>query len=712
MLGQILILSFSLRFENGPCDTIQKDSRVQRVKGVQGKSDYLLDHPLFRDFSLDDLQRIGSLLAELIESISTPATEEDFLQKTLNTLSERLGCSSVFLAVCDPCHPEIYRVKEASNHDSEKNAQLRSHIDGLLTSGVDSIFAEILESLPGVESQKVRLVRSPNPEPERILIIVFGSKEPLAGPILTLAEPMIRTRLQAFRSQAAQERSFLFLNGMHKTSQKMIRNLLSQSQLLGILLEDSRKILRAESCAVLIPTDETHSDYVVQAQVGFTEQGRPIPVALFSQAFLDYEINERSAIFYRAGMNEVCLLVPLTQRQSVGGILVFSGSDASFQYRGDDWRRVAEMFGDFVSIANETGILFDRFAASQSEWENTFDSIADPIYIIDNEFRLKKINKSLSSYAMKNIKMPVDPQCYRYLFNLNSICPWCPVPKSLETGMPESMESPLFTGGTWQIQAFPYTDKDENRRGSINVLRDITVLNRMQEQLIETEKLASAGKLISGVAHEVRNPLFGISATVRALANELKEKQDIQPYLDIIMSETTRLNRLMEDLLNYTRPVRIDKNPSDLIELVNEVIEHFQHLPDAQNAQLNVIAGDKIPAMNMDRNKMKQVLVNLLENGIQHAKEDPRVDIFLQYLSLADPPEIYLVIKDNGAGITTDNLTKVFDPFFTTRQKGTGLGLSIVRKVIHDHGGRISVESHPGVGTTFRITLPLAGARS
>ncbi len=682
------------------------------MKGVQGESDFLLEHPLFQDFCLDDLQRVGVMLAELVESISNPATEEDFLDQTLNILSERLRSAGVFLAISDARYPGIYRVREGPNQDPVKNVQVRAHIDGLLISGIDSIFAEILESLPGAESQKVTLVRSPHSEQERILIIVFGSKEPLAVPILTLAEPMIRTRLQAFRSQAAQERGLLFLNGVHETSRKMLRHLLSQSQLLAILLEDSRKILRAESCAVLIPTDETHSDYVVQAQVGYAGNNRPIPGALFSQAFLDYELNDRRAIFYRAGEKEVCLLVPLSQRQSVGGILLFSGSDSSFQYSGDDWRRVAEMFGDFVSIANETAILFDRFAASQSEWENTFDSIADPIYIIDNEYRLKKINKSLSFYAMKSIKMPMDPQCYRYLFNLNSICPWCPVPKSLETGMPESIESPLFTGGTWQIQAFPYTDKDENRRGSINVLRDITVLNRMQEQLIETEKLASAGKLISGVAHEVRNPLFGISATVRALANELKEKQDIQPYLDIIMSETTRLNRLMEDLLNYTRPVKIDKNPSDLIELVNEVIEHFQHLPEAQNAQFNVIAGDKIPPMNMDRNKMKQVLVNLLENGIQHAKEDPRVDIFLQYLSLADPPEIYLVIKDNGAGITTDNLTKVFDPFFTTRQKGTGLGLSIVRKVIHDHGGRISVESHPGIGTTFRVTLPLAGMRA
>jgi signal transduction histidine kinase len=309
---------------------------------------------------------------------------------------------------------------------------------------------------------------------------------------------------------------------------------------------------------------------------------------------------------------------------------------------------------------------------------------------------------------MKSIKVPLDPQCYRYIFNRTSVCPWCPVPKSLETSVPEMVEAPLFSSGSWQMQTFPFTDKTGTRRGSINVLRDITVLKRMQEQLIETEKLASAGKLISGVAHEVRNPLFGISATVRALANELKDKNDIQSYVDIIMSETSRLNRLMEDLLNYTRPVNIDKNPSDLMELVQEVLSQFKNLPEGQNAQFDVITGDKIPPMNVDRNKMKQVLVNLFENGIQHSKENPRMEIFLQYLSLADPPEVHLVIKDNGTGISRDQLTKVFDPFFTTRKKGTGLGLSIVRKVIHDHGGRISVESHPGIGTTFRITLPVS----
>jgi hypothetical protein len=180
------------------------------VKGVHRKSELLLEHPLFQGFSLDALQRVGLILADLIESISTPANEQDFLHETLKTLSERLE-SAVFLAIPDPQHPGIYRVREGPNTDGARSAQVRSNIEGLLVSGIDSIFPEILESLPGVEAQKVTLVRSPHSEPERILIMVFGTKEPLAVPILTFAEPMIRTRLQAFRSQAAQERSFLFL---------------------------------------------------------------------------------------------------------------------------------------------------------------------------------------------------------------------------------------------------------------------------------------------------------------------------------------------------------------------------------------------------------------------------------------------------------------------------------------------------------------------
>jgi two-component system NtrC family sensor kinase len=670
------------------------------------KSEFLLEHPSFRNFSAEEMNRAASFLIRLIEHTNGAETEAEFTRQVLELTVSELGAGGGFLAgehfLIDAKAPS-----EREN-DGDRHVTVRCFLENLILTGIDSVSPEILESLPEMGSEPVSLVRSSSHVTGRILVLVFAAPRSLAIPLLTVLEPWVRIRLHAFHSQQSLERIQTWLNGIHQGSRSLIGNLLNQSKLIPSLMEEALKVLSSTACAILLPQDETRKEYAVTAQIGFPENQLPIPEALFSKAFLDYESNNQMAVRYQAGNNQSYLLVPLIQRKMVSGVLLLLSKDPE----GEDWQSAAGIIGDLFSLANENTTLFQRFASSQTEWENTFDSIADPIYIIDNDYKLKKINKSLASYSMKSIKVPLDPYCYRYLFNQNSICPWCPVPKSLETGVPEVVESPLFSTGVWQIQAFPYTDKDEHRMGSINVLRDITLLNRMQEQLIETEKLASAGKLISGVAHEVRNPLFGISATARALANELKgAPQDIQPYLDIITSETSRLNRLMEDLLNYTRPVRIDKNPSDIGDLVQEVIEHFQHLPEGQNAQFNMISGDRIPPMNMDRNKMKQVLFNLFENGIQHSNEEPRVDIFLQFLSLADPPEIHLVIKDNGAGISNENLTKVFDPFFTTRQKGTGLGLSIVRKVVHDHGGRISVESHPGIGTTFRITLPLSGVR-
>jgi signal transduction histidine kinase len=399
------------------------------------------------------------------------------------------------------------------------------------------------------------------------------------------------------------------------------------------------------------------------------------------------------------------LLIPITQRGVLSGLLYLSGAGHEFQL-SPERLQIAGIFGNLVSIAIENADMFDRISNSQREWENTFDSIADPIYIVDSDYMLRKTNKSLAAYAMKSIKLPVGQFCYSYLFDRSAICPWCPVPKGMQSGQAVVVEAAVFSDGIWQIQSFPYTDKSGKRTGSINVLRDITLLKRMQEQLIESEKMASTGKLISGVAHEVRNPLFGISTTARALANELKNKEEIQPYLDIITSETARLNRLMEDLLNYARPVKIDKNPSDIAEIVKEVIDHYQHAPEGPEVTVNLFTTDPIPPINVDRTKINQVLMNLVENGIQHSVGSARVDIFLQYLSLSNPPEIHIVIKDYGKGIKPDVLQRIFDPFFTTRQRGTGLGLSIVRKVIHDHGGRIAVESHQDMGTTFRISLP------
>ena len=686
---------------------VERDLTVSGMEHNNGVTSPSATEERFSELSAGDLQRIGSFFVYWTARGPEVSSEEELIDRLKDAIREFLSPSAFFLAIPHALSSrfEVSWETQSRQHEAE---EFSDFLRNILSSGIDSISLELLESLPFLQGFSKILVKSSPALRERILLLALNpgacSME-LGCVLLKSLEQLFRMQLESLRYQSEAEKGSKSLSGLHKTAEGLSRELFYSSELLRQMSEEAREVLHAGAAAVLVPTDETRTAFTVRGRSGFDSDHLPLSTALFSQACADFVLHGRKAVTYRAG-RDTFFLVPLIRRGEPNGVLFFYSNDPEFVL-ADDQIRVAEIYGFWISVAMESVEMFERVSLSQTVWENTFDSIADPIYIIDNEYNLKKINKSLAALTMQSIKLPLNRNCYRYLFNQTSICSWCPVPKGLETNKPETVEAPLFAGGPWQIQTFPFKDKSDRRIGSINVLRDMSLLKGMQEQLIESEKLASIGKLISGVAHEVRNPLFGISATVRALANELEGKQEIKPFLDIIMSETARLNRLMEDLLSYSRPARIDKNPSDLAEVVREVIEHFKLVPGARDADIRFLESDRVPPINVDRNGIKQVLLNLFENGMQHAGESPEVSVFLEYLSFSSPPEIHLVVKDNGAGIHPDVLPRVFDPFFTTRSRGTGLGLSIVRKVIHDHGGRISVESHPGIGTTFRITLPV-----
>lgn len=660
--------------------------------------------------SLLELQGAGNLIAELLEVISAVASEDDLLGQTVRVLMGRLEAKALYLAVSNPGGSFGYRIWRETTLEEGSERDLTSFLGKMLRSESDTFPLEMFDSLPFLAGLSKLVAKSESTSSERILLFVFGGKDVLADGLRAPLR-LIEMRLANLRMRETMERRTRNLQGLHKSAEAMSRRLLNTTELLESITQEACAILRVDAAGVLAPQDDMKLNYTVRAKSGFSSGQIPLSPDLFSRAFGEFHTNPRKAVVYRGQDNQIFLLVPLMQRGVPASALFLYSHSPDFQLT-DDLQQITEIYGDWASMAMENAMMFEKVLNSQREWENTFDSIADPIYIIDTEYRIKKMNRSLAGLAMKMIKLPEDRNCYRHLFHRNTICPWCPVPRGMLTEGPVTVEAPLFSGGIWQIQSFPFTNKAGRRTGSIHVLRDMTILKSMQEQLIESEKMASAGKLISGVAHEVRNPLFGISTTARALANELGNKEELKPYLDIITSETTRLNRLMEELLNYSRPVQIDKNPSDIGEMIAAVIREFEQHPSGRNASIRLFASDAVPAIPVDSNKIKQVLINLFENAIQHSAETPQIDVFLEYLSLASPPEITMVVKDHGKGISSENLSRIFDPFFTTRQKGTGLGLSIVRKVIHDHGGRIAVESLQGVGTTFRIGLPVVPVKS
>jgi signal transduction histidine kinase/HAMP domain-containing protein len=234
---------------------------------------------------------------------------------------------------------------------------------------------------------------------------------------------------------------------------------------------------------------------------------------------------------------------------------------------------------------------------------------------------------------------------------------------------------------------------------------------QLAQHLITSERLAAIGELVAGVAHEVRNPLCGITTTLSALGRKLEDREAARPFFDVINTEVDHLNHLMEQLLEHSSPARLSAEAADIREVIHEAITEFRTQADAKKITLSCDFAVAVPGLRLDRRKMHRVFTNLLDNAIQHTEANGLVHVAIcETNSAANGDEgrrLQIEVNDTGSGIAPEDIRKVFEPFFTTRARGTGLGLAITRKTIHDHGGTITVRSEQGKGTSFIITLPL-----
>jgi len=236
-------------------------------------------------------------------------------------------------------------------------------------------------------------------------------------------------------------------------------------------------------------------------------------------------------------------------------------------------------------------------------------------------------------------------------------------------------------------------------------------LRDTQEQLIRAEKLATIGQFAAGIAHEVKNPLtsiLGFAGTLQTNADALSPAE-VRDYSGIIVDESRRLQSVIEEVRQYSKPKGYMMEPVPLVEIVEEILSftRFDTLLRQTEIQREYHAE---PVVRLNRDKIKQVLLNLLRNAAQAMKEPG--DGLIRVVVEEEPEYGVVRIIDNGSGMTPETLTRIFQPFFTTKgEEGTGLGLDICRQIIEQgHSGQIWSESELGVGTTFSIRLPLASA--
>lgn len=230
----------------------------------------------------------------------------------------------------------------------------------------------------------------------------------------------------------------------------------------------------------------------------------------------------------------------------------------------------------------------------------------------------------------------------------------------------------------------------------------------LEVSLRRAETMSVMGALVAGVSHEARNPLFGISSILDAMEARHDTPPDSRRYLVILREQVDRLTRLMQELLDYGKPYNQDLSPGSLGEAIEEATRVYGSLSKARDDRIvsDVAAG--LPLVLMDRSRLSRAIANLIENAIQHSPPAGVVTVEARPVTTPERHWVEIGVSDKGPGVPTEDLPRIFDPFFTRRHGGVGLGLSIVQRTVEEHGGVIWAGNRPGGGAIVTVRLPVA----
>ena len=246
----------------------------------------------------------------------------------------------------------------------------------------------------------------------------------------------------------------------------------------------------------------------------------------------------------------------------------------------------------------------------------------------------------------------------------------------------------------------------EGRELRVTAVRDVSERARLEAELRRRERLAAIGALVGGVAHEVRTPLFSISATLDALEADARNGEAEQELKALLRSQVSRLSNLMQDLLEYSRPPRLRLATVSPADAVRQAVSHCQRLAEQSDVRILPQLPADLPEVQLDLGRIEQVIENLIANAVQHSPRGASVAVS-GVASRAPRAGVLLSVEDDGPGIPESDLDRVFEPFFSRRRGGTGLGLAIAQRFVEAHGGTLSAANRVAArGATFTVFLP------
>jgi len=375
-----------------------------------------------------------------------------------------------------------------------------------------------------------------------------------------------------------------------------------------------------------------------------------------------------------------------------------------------------------ISVALENALLFEEISREKREWEKTFDAITDMVWIEDGKQRVVRANKALLTKTNCSMLELTGCSCLEIIERIG-------VKSDCACADSVSEEGPLFrelkgvSGNIFHFWAYPLVDEEGRIYAIVHYVKDVTAQKRLEQQLIRSDRLASLGTLVAGIAHEVNNPLGIIAGYSEALIDRARDErlqtvsefEDFPEYLETIHNEIFRCKGILRSLLDFARPSCGNFRELDINELIKEVILLVNHKAKRLNHSIELRLNRELPKIFADPGSLRQLFMNIIINSLFYTPERGRIVIGTGMNEEQDDkkPEsnrqmIKVSVRDTGCGIPVDIVDKIFNPFFTTKAvgEGTGLGLAICHKIVEEHGGTIDVESEEGLGTTFIIRFP------
>jgi signal transduction histidine kinase len=338
--------------------------------------------------------------------------------------------------------------------------------------------------------------------------------------------------------------------------------------------------------------------------------------------------------------------------------------------------------------------LLEVVARSATEWRDTFDSIGSAVLLLDAEHRVARLNAAALALAgLPHYRDVVG----RRVETISGLALWSKVLDAAVSSRRSDAPVTLRVRGAerrWDVVV------TSGAAHTTVVVSDVTAIARMEDDLQRSERMSSIGALVAGVAHEVRNPLFGISATLDAFEARFGGEQ-YQRYTRALRDQLQRMNELMYDLLELGRPASSVLAPGAIAPVITTALSSVHILALRSGVSLRTQLAPDLPDVPMDRPRLLQVFENLLRNAIQHSATGSIVEVH----AARQGDRVAIRVEDRGPGFRDEDLPRVFEPFFTRRRGGTGLGLSLVQRIVDDHHGQIEARNREGGGASVRVAL-------